>query len=174
MMLYLSGTYTVVPPQYRARLGYMLNVMRAIGGEADVLREHTWMLDNGAFSERWDETTWRARLEQLAPYHARCIAAVVPDVILDAQATPARWAQYAPVVKALGYRAAFATQNGCTPALVPWDEIDVLFIGGNDEHRRREIWTLIREAKRRGLWVHVGRVNSVRGIIIDPKNRTTC
>lgn len=125
---------------------------------------YPWMLDNGAFSEAWDETVWRRRLEQLSEYNATCIAAIVPDVILDAEATLARWHVYAPEVKALGYKAAFATQNGCTVGMVPWDEVDVLFVGGSDAHRVRECWPLIDYAKRRGMWVHVGRVNSPSAI----------
>lgn len=158
-MLYLSSSYMNLKPTYRPRFGYMLNVNRVIGQEREAVR-YPWMLDNGAFSEAWDETVWRRRLEQLSEYNATCIAAVVPDVILDAKATLARWHQYAPVVKSLGYPAAFATQNGCTMDMVPWDEVDVLFIGGSDAHRVRECWPLIDYAKRRGMWVHVGRVNS--------------
>jgi len=159
-MLYLSSSYTNLKPSMRPRFGYMLNVNHQLAYEKAMVR-YPWMLDNGAFSEAWNEDIWRKRLEKLSPYVDTCIAAVVPDVILDAGATLARWHVYAPEVKALGYKAAFATQNGCTVGMVPWDEADVLFIGGSDAHRVRECWPLIAEAKRRGMWVHVGRVNSM-------------
>jgi len=162
-MLYLSSSYTNLKPSLRPRFGYMLNVNRKIGQELEAVR-YPWMLDNGAFSEAWNEDTWRKRLEKLSPYADTCIAAIVPDMILDATATLARWHVYAPEVKALGYKAAFATQNGCTVGMVPWDEMDVLFIGGSDAHRVRECWPLIAEAKRRSMWVHVGRVNSAKRI----------
>lgn len=163
-MLYLSGTYSQVLPQYRDQFGYMLNVNQQIGGEREAM-QYPWMLDNGAFSRSWNEDTWRRRLQQLAPHNANCIAAVVPDVILDAAETLARWFEYAPSVKALGYKAAFATQNGCTVDMIPWSEVDVLFVGGSDAHRKQECWPLLTEAKRRGLWVHVGRVNSASAIM---------
>lgn len=61
----------------------------------------------------------------------------------------------------LGYPAAFVTQDGCTDALVPWGEIDALFVGGSDRWKLSEAsWALVAEANRRGLWTHVGRVNS--------------
>lgn len=163
-MLYLSGTYSQILPQYRDQFGYMLNVNQQIGGELEAM-QYPWMLDNGAFSQAWRYEVWYERLAKLAAFNANCIAAVVPDVILDARVTLTRWFEYAPLVKALGYKAAFATQNGCTVDMIPWSEIDVLFIGGSDEHRKRECWPLIDEAKRRGLWVHVGRVNSAANIM---------
>lgn len=162
-MIYLSGTYSRVLPQYRHRFGYMLNVNRQIGGEAEAV-QYPWMLDNGAFNGKWSEDVWRRRLEKLAPHTATCIAAVVPDVVGDHAATLARWEQYAPYVKALGYKAAFATQYGATVGNIPWSEIDVLFVGDSEARRRTYCWPLIDEAKRRGLWVHVGRVNSASAI----------
>jgi len=45
--------------------------------------------------------------------------------------------------------------------MIPWHEIDALFLGGSDEHKRGpEGGALIAEARRHGKWLHVGRVNS--------------
>ena len=105
--------------------------------------------------------------------------AVTPDVLGDAESC---WRQSAPLlprIRALGYRAAFVAQDGFDPEAVDWDAFDVLFIGGAplcgpktlppNERRRRMAaewkrsetggYAAIREAKRRGKWVHVGRVN---------------
>lgn len=163
-MVYLSGTYRQVLPQYRNQFGYMLNANRAIGGEREAM-QYPWMLDNGAFSDKWREDVWLKRLSQLAPHNANCIAAVVSDVVANHDATLARWNQYASIVKELGYKAAFATQLGATVDNVPWTEIDVLFIGDSEANRRAYCWPLIDEAKRRGLWTHVGRVNSASAIM---------
>jgi hypothetical protein len=162
-LIYLSGLYNRILPQYRAEFGYMLNVNKQMGQEREAM-QYTWMLDNGAFGKGWRVDTWRRRLEQLAPYHATCIGAVVPDVVGDAVATLARWHTHAPIVKALGYKAAFATQDGCLVESVPWPEIDVLFVGGSNDHKRVRAWPLINEARRLGIWCHVGRVNSARSI----------
>jgi hypothetical protein len=175
-VLYLSSTYQNILPQYRDRFGYMLNVNRAIGKERAAVR-YPWMLDNGAFSETWNEEVWRRRLEQLSEYNATCIAAVVPDVLADAKATLDRWYQYAPIVFATGYNAAFVAQDGATIDTIPWHQINVLFIGGTTDYKLHHAWPVITEAKRRGLWLHVGRVNSIRRIrtfcIADSVDGTT-
>jgi hypothetical protein len=107
-----------------------------------------------------------------------CLFAVTPDVLGDAEAC---WRQSAPLlprIRALGYPAAFVAQDGFDPEAVDWSAFDVLFIGGrpssnrnvptnerkrlaNLEWKRSERggYAAIAEGKRRGKWVHVGRVN---------------
>lgn len=72
---------------------------------------------------------------------------------------------FVPVVKPGDrvYVVAFVTQDGCRSDLVPWGAFDWLFVGGSDAWKLSEAsWQLVREAKLRGLGVHVGRVNSWR------------
>lgn len=46
---------------------------------------------------------------------------------------------------------------------MPWHTFDVLFIGGSTEWKLGPgARALVAEAKRRGKWVHMGRVNSGR------------
>jgi len=53
------------------------------------------------------------------------------------------------------------SQDGITPEITPWDFFDTLFVGGTDTHKlSNEAGIMIAEAKGRGKWVHVGRVNS--------------
>ena len=70
---------------------------------------------------------------RLQPFAKLCEFAVAPDVVGDAKATLARSKPFLPVVRAMGFPAALAAQNGLTPAMVTWDEIDVLFLGGSPE-----------------------------------------
>jgi hypothetical protein len=64
-------------------------------------------------------------------------------------------------IRALGYRVALVAQPGATA--LPWGEFDVLFIGGPDPWQRSdELRELVAIARRRGEWVHMGRVNSLR------------
>lgn len=89
--------------------------------------------------------------------------ATAPDVVGDAVATLERSRPWLPQIRALGYRAAFVSQDGLTPGTAPWDEFDVLFIGGSDEWKLGLSGRLIAvEAKQRGKWLHMGRVNSAR------------
>lgn len=165
VMLYLSPVWHTLPEAKRARFGYIQNLHNGGVGQA-IIAGHRWMLDNGAFSDNWTEAAWLAALAKWQPYTATCIAAVCPDVVGDAAATLERFARYAPVIREYGYPVAFVTQDGLTLDVVPWSALDVLFIGGTDQHKLREAWPFIAEAKRRGVWVHVGRVNSAKRLDI--------
>jgi hypothetical protein len=105
--------------------------------------------------------------------------AVAPDVLGDAEACWRRSASLLPRIRGLGYRVAFVAQDGFDPGAVDWGAFDALFIGGaplsgprtmptNERQRRvalewkrseRGGYAAIAEGKRRGKWVHVGRVN---------------
>src|SRR5215472_391192 len=103
---------------------------------------------------------WISWLVKMAPHAARCLFAVVPDVVCDAPATLARFADLATVPRALGYPVALAAQNGLEPAAVPWSRVDVLFIGGDDAYKTAPSTVeLAREALTRGKGLHMGRVN---------------
>lgn len=105
--------------------------------------------------------------------------AVAPDVLGDAEACWRRSAPLLPRIRGLGFRVGFVAQDGFDPDAVDWDAFDALFIGGaplsgprdmpTNERRRRVAlewkrseaggYAAISEGKRRGKWVHVGRVN---------------
>ena len=139
---------------------------RKTGGQDEALKAGCrWMLDNGAFTDNFVFSEWVYQLAMMRPYRANCIGIVTPDVPYNAPQTLARFLRYRAIPEALGYPVALATQNGMTPEMVPWPLFDVLFIGGNDIHKRGpEAEALAQEAKRRGKWVHVGRVSSAGAI----------
>lgn len=121
-----------------------------------------WAADNGCFADSWDETTWLSWLAQPHP-RGGCLFATVPDVVGDHQATLARWQIYASRVRELRYPVAFVGQDGAENGGVPWDEMDVLFIGGSTEWKMSQAaFELAVMAADKGKWVHVGRVNSIR------------
>lgn len=122
-----------------------------------------WCADNGAFSDKFDEGKWWRFLEANAHAASTCLFAVAPDVVGDAAATYERSLPWLPKIRALGYPAAFVLQDGATDDLIPWDDFDCLFIGGSTEFKLGPIVRqYVREAKARGKWVHMGRVNSER------------
>jgi len=114
--------------------------------------------DNGCFAGSWQPEPWARWLHK----QRRGLFAVVPDVVGDAHATRARFERFAAVVA--GHQpVAYAAQDGSDRYPPPWDDFDVLFIGGTNAFKLSEIaWRLIAEAKERGKWVHNGRVNSFR------------
>lgn len=162
-MIYLS---TGLAPEWRAAvadLGWGYALSPKAGVRLDLVRDAPWMADNGAFSGRWDPDVWSGWLAAMVPARGTCLFAVVPDVVGDHPATRARWDEWAAVPRDLGYRPAFAAQDGCTPGDVPWDEAGALFVGGTDAFKLSETaFAVATEARRRGLWAHLGRVNSQR------------
>lgn len=148
------------------------------------------IVDNGKFGKGWtgprDFLEFVDRAEAKYPGQVRFV--VAPDVVGDAAASAAESAPYLPVIRAMGHKVAYAAQNGLTPAAVPWDAIDVLFLGGVPEclacayvrpaddretgrcpscRGRLGEWKLsvaaaqlVAEAARRGIPSHGGRVNS--------------
>lgn len=90
-----------------------------------------------------------------------CRFAVAPDVVGDAAATIARSRPWLRALRSLGYPAAFVGQDGLESLPVPWDTFDVFFVGGSTEWKLGEqAYRLVREARKRGKWVHFGRVNT--------------
>lgn len=122
-------------------------------------------LDNGCFSDKWNESKWWAWLKIMQPRRPECLFAVCPDVVGDHDATLKRWYRYAEGIKSLGYPAAFVLQDGASKGDVPWSDIDALFIGGSTDFKLSETaWEMVTFAKTFGLHTHMGRVNSFNRI----------
>lgn len=135
-----------------------------------------WCMDNGCFSDKFDEAKWWRYLQRHASDASSCLFATAPDVVGDAAATLERSTPWLPKIRDLGYPVAFVAQDGLgihwngslhggdlDGPTVEWADFDVLFVGGTTgwklgPHAR----ALVAEAKRRGKWVHMGRVNSER------------
>lgn len=123
----------------------------------------TWCMDNGAYSAKFDEGAWWRALVRHSDRAASCLFAVAPDVVGDAAATLERSRPWLPKIRELGYPAAFVAQDGQEHLPVPWDDFDVLFIGGTTDWKLGPAARgLVAKAKGRGMWVHMGRVNSER------------
>lgn len=122
-----------------------------------------WCADNGCYTDRWDEQKWWRFLVDNAHRADSCRFAVAPDVVGDAWATHRRAMPWLSKIRDLGYPVAYVAQDGARAKRLPWDHFDVLFIGGSTEWKLgRTARALVFEAKKRGKWVHMGRVNSER------------
>lgn len=132
-------------------------------------------IDNGCFIDftkpgSWKPAKWLGLLADHR-YLGNCLFAVVPDVVADAEATTARFEEWAPIVAAFGYPLAYVTQNGCTSDLVPWEQIACLFNGGDDAWKLGpDAYRLTQEAQERGIWTHMGRVNSPERLTIAARH----
>lgn len=127
----------------------------------------TFAIDNGTVKivdgqpvtdPAWSEARWLASLDRYQ-HTPGCLFAVVPDIVGDAMATNARWARYHGAARNRGYRAAYVLQDGCEsiPA-----SAGAVFVGGTDTFKLGRVAArLVADAKRRRLWVHCGRVNTL-------------
>lgn len=124
----------------------------------------TWAADNGRFGRGWPgERAWiRWLAGQAAGRTGTCRFAVAPDQPLDAAATLAESTPWLSRIRALGLPAAYAAQDGSEqPGMVPWAELDVLFLGGSTAWKTGpEARALSQQAISLGKKVHMGRVNS--------------
>jgi hypothetical protein len=123
-----------------------------------------WCADNGCFGKGYPgDSEWLAWLTKNSADAASCLFATAPDVVGDAAATMARSLPFLPMIRALGYPAAFVAQDGLEDLTIPWDDFDVLFIGGSTEWKLGSAArSLVALAKLKGKHVHMGRVNSER------------
>ena len=85
-----------------------------------------------------------------------------PDGIVGSwEGTLWLWRCWRPALVARGLPAAIVLQDGATPESVPWDELAAVFVGASTRWKlSRTAELLVRMARARGLWVHVGRVNT--------------
>ena len=122
----------------------------------------TWCADNGCFGKGYPGAAgWLAWLERNAADAPQCRFATAPDVVGDAAATLQLSRPYLAQIRQFGYPAALVAQDGLENEVIPWSEFDVLFIGGTTEWKLGPAAAeIVREAKARGKWVHMGRVNS--------------
>lgn len=145
----------------RADLGVM---MQPGMGNAVQLDWLPWAADNGCFArgDAFEPGDWLEWLAGQRRFRKTCLFAVAPDVVADAAATLDRSLQFLPTIRQLDFPAALAFQDGLESLVVPWDDFDVAFIGGTTEWKLSQAaFGLAKEAKQRGVWVHVGRVNSL-------------
>jgi len=158
MLLLVSGA-TAVVNKYRGHPHLGLLAVPSAGNSSSHYRESTWAADNGAFSG-FDEKKFLKMLEALKGI-PNCKWVTCPDIVGDAWGTLDLFYSWSERLKADGWPVALVAQDGLEDLLIPWDRFDCLFIGGSTEwklgpHAR----LLAAEAKRRGKWLHVGRVNT--------------
>ena len=147
----------------------------------------TWAADNGCYTagarfsiERWLAflTRWRGQ--------GSCLFAVLPDAPFSHADTLTCSLPHVASVRDMGYTPALAIQEGATVETIPWDcGIGAIFIaGGKPRPAPLSLWgdatprmpptrafktsdevkRIVREAKRRGFYVHSARCNSRKAL----------
>lgn len=173
-MIYLSGCSA---PRYeRAIIDLGIGLLIQPGSyKAERVRPFAaWAADNGCCTiidgipsrnPEWSCAKWARMLGALwdlsAEDRGRCLFVLAPDYPCDHDATLAEFQLYLPILRGFGFPIAFAIQNGATVDTVPWDDFDVAFLAGDTEWKcGPPAYEMAVEARNRGKWVHMGRVNS--------------
>jgi len=119
-----------------------------------------WMADTGLYTSGYFSLkkylSWLDGRDR-----ARCYGCTAPDRLADPQETLRLSLPVLPQIRKLGYLAAFVLQDKATPDQIPWDEFDVLFIGGTTRWKLSlKVQQICREAIQKQKRIHMGRVNS--------------
>lgn len=126
-----------------------------------------WAADNDAFLA-WDQERFWKMLGKITKVDcSRFLWVACPDVVGNAQETINRWIEWYPQLNAIGLPAAFVGQDGLEsiPDQIPWHEMSAFFVGGSTEWKLSiVVEQFCREARNRGKWIHIGRVNTLRRI----------
>lgn len=165
-MIYLA---TASGPAVRAAIaaGHLGQLVTPNSGNR-IVPGARFAIDNGAYGDRWDMHRWDHILDRHmhgvldAPMRdPGCMWAVVPDVVDDAEATNRLWARWWSAPMRRGYRLAYVAQPGVR--YIPAGA-KAVFLGGSDPAWKYgpEARAVAELAKDRGLWLHMGRVNSLR------------
>jgi hypothetical protein len=159
VLLLVSGATATMRREQSRRLGFLfVPSQRALPPDTN---GRPWAADNGAFAG-FDEPAFVEMLAGLAGREGGLFVSA-PDVVGDAAATLARFEEWEPRIRAFGLPVALVAQDGLTPGEVPWPRIAALSVGGTTAWKLGpDAAALVAEAKRRGKWAHIGRVNTRR------------
>jgi hypothetical protein len=120
-----------------------------------------WAADNDAFLA-WDEGRFVRMLGRVEGQPG-CLFVAAPDVVADARATLERFWDWWWEIAGRGLPVALVGQDGAESMDLPWDAFECLFIGGSTAWKLSAAAAdLVAEARARGKWAHMGRVNSRR------------
>lgn len=140
---------------------------------ANAPKAAVWCGDNEIFSGKYRFWRFYRWLWSKRPYRHYCKFINAPDwltilpdgsVIGSAWRTWLRYLCHFWIIKLLGFPVAYVAQDGSDKWPIP-PFCDAVFIGGSTAWKMSPAADrVIERAKRRGLWTHVGRVNSIRRI----------
>ena len=146
--------------KYPGRLAHLHSVERL----AEPIQGIPWALDNGVFGafstgKEWSEEPLYRFLDKYSAWGPLWV--VVPDSVGNRDETLHLWDRHAPAMQAFGVKMAMAVQDGMTAEDVP-SEASVVFVGGSTSWK----WRSLPEWTERFPRVHVGRVNSLRLLLM--------
>lgn len=139
-------------------LGYLVTPFSHT--KLDEVKNKVYAIDNGAFAGL-DEKKFM-KIVNNYKNNKKEIFIAVPDIVGDHKATLKMFYNWRNILN--DYNLGFVAQDGMTKNDIP-KEAQAIFIGGSTEFKLGKIaYEIIQTAKEKGLWVHMGRVNSLKRI----------
>lgn len=162
MMLLVTTGHPQVIAHLTPSLGRLVQPRHYSSIRATASSGIPWAADNDCF-QGLDAPAYFRMLDALVGLPG-CLFVTVPDVVADPVGTIRGWVRWSEGVRRRGLPIGFVAQDGCDLGLLPqWWLFDALFIGGSTEWKLGHAAArLVAEAKARGKWVHMGRVNTIR------------
>jgi hypothetical protein len=177
-MLLISKSVRALLPYWYGPLGQLFTPRLLAGLDTTEGSGIRWAADNDCF-HGFDSGRYLELLEAIS-YRSGCLFVTAPDVVAEAKATVALFERWQPVLQRVWATVnevdvdpgvpvhqpiALVAQDGLERLPVPWEQLQALFIGGSTQWKLGpHAASLVREAKERGKWVHVGRVNTLQRI----------
>jgi len=127
-----------------------------------------YAIDNGCFASKhpFSLDKYLSFVSKLMKRAGRPpLFSAAPDVVGNHAETWRLSEPVLPRLREMGALPALVCQDGLTAEHLPWHQVDAIFIGGSTKWKLgHEVVKICQEAKSRGIWVHVGRVNTASRI----------
>ncbi len=143
--------------QRHERLGFMMTP-----DMGNRIPDDAWLAaDNACFNnpKAYSDERYEKFLHRMPKN--RTLFATAPDVLGNHDKTVERSIPMLRRLRLLGFKPAFVAQDGWNEMTTPWEDMQVLFVGGSTEFKFRGGRLAVAAAKRRGKEAHMGRCNSL-------------
>lgn len=171
LVLVCGASRTVARLDGHPHLGSL--VQPRAGNRIDVIAQsgRWWAADNDALAGHHPDRYFRMLNRIAEAERARLLFVTVPDAVEQTADGPRGdwpgtlwlWKSWRAALTGRRLPAAIVLQDGATVDTVPWGELAAVFVGGSTAWKEgREAAALLVEAERRGVWRHVGRLQTER------------
>ena len=119
--------------------------------------------DNDCFNS-FDKVKYE-RMIEILPRTDKLKYVTIPDSVGNFEETIRLFDEWQPLLKNEKLPLGFVLQDGMPINEIPFDKFSSLFIGGSTEYKlSEETANIVRIAKEKDKWIHMGRVNSYKRI----------
>lgn len=161
MLLLVTLATTTLRSYKSPNLGRLMHPRMSTSVAGTIAAGIPWAADNDCYSG-FDPKAYVQMLGKLSG-HENCLFVTAPDVVGEARPTLELFDRWEPILRELNLPVALVGQDGLEPSAIPWSRMDAFFMGGTNAWKMSPAAAeLAADAKRRGKWVHMGRVNTYR------------